>query len=347
MNVKKQMKEVFKLYFDDDILSITVKEENYDKYNDFRKYGFIETVSGKEYILKAYKNDYNKPEHVYAYAELSNTFKSSGINVPLFYKCKEHNYFTQYDFDNGRYLIWCEELLPYEVFEDRLNLSNNFYSTIGSFLGAMHTVSKDKNISYPWNSSLVLFDTFSSDDEFDENYENAKSFYTNLSSSDVNKNLLNNIWHTYNSKRDEVKKAYEKLPYGAVQGDLSLCNILSDEKMNPVAIIDFNQSGNDRFVSDMMQWAIYFVFNGTVKELTNELQSNLKDYYKGYTDNYSLNKDELSCINNLYNIIRPFRYYERENPVIEMINEGNFEEANRHLEWILHELTRDDIIEIL
>ncbi|WBW99299.1 hypothetical protein [Oceanirhabdus sp. W0125-5] len=80
-------------------------------------------------------------------------FRTNGINVPLFYKTKDNKYYTQYDFDDGTYLIWCEEKLPYEsmdkVNKENISLSSEFYSMMGSLVGRMHSVSKNNKISYP------------------------------------------------------------------------------------------------------------------------------------------------------------------------------------------------------
>lgn len=343
MNIEHQLREIFSRYVDVMISTIEIKEENHASLDDYRKYAFVKTISGVEFILKAYKNNYNSQQQVDGYAELSEVFRQNGINVPRFYKNKDNNYLTKHDFGDGEYLIWCEEKLPYEVFNNRTEFGTGFFKKIGSIVGRMHSVSKERKVSYPWNSSLVLFNTFTDLDEYDENYENAKSFYDALSDTCADQILLNHIWDTYNEKRDKIKMMYPLLPYGAVQGDLSFCNIMKDDCFDPIAIIDFNQSGNARYVNDMMQWAIYFAFGSRFGEKETSNWINFNDFLKEYSKHYILNDNERSCLNDLYNLVRPFRYYENESVVLEMLEKGKIEEANSYMELILLELTREDI----
>jgi hypothetical protein len=76
------------------------------------------------------------------------------------------------------------------------------------------------------------------------------------------------------------------------------------------------------------------------------MAENLKSYFYGYTQNYSMTKEEIECINSLYNIIRPFRYEVVES-AIEEAKQGNISKVNEHLGWVLCEMTRNDIVKYL
>lgn len=110
---------------------------------------------------------------------------------------------------------------------------------------------------------------------------------------------------------------------------------------NPIAIIDFNQSGND-----MMQWAVYLIYGYFGEGIKTDQEENLKNYFNGYTQNYTMVKEEIECINSLYNIIRPFRY-EMVELALGEAKQGYILKVNEHLRWVLYEISRDSIVKYL
>jgi Ser/Thr protein kinase RdoA (MazF antagonist) len=262
MDMDIQFNEAFNKFFNDKISEIKVVDRCYEDYDDKRYYAFITGSKGDKVVIKCYRNNYNTEAKAEGYGYLSNACMGSGINVPIFYKTNENKFCTSLVIKNETYLIWCEKFLPYETLlnkREEMSITPKFFYLMGEFVGKIHSVTRNQQICFPWNSAMVLFDGFSEENEYDENYENAKNFYGALIEYQVDKNLLEEIWDLYNKKRNQIRKGYDKLPSGGVQGDLSPNNILVDGN-NPVAIIDFNQSGNDVYVNDMMQWAVDLVY---------------------------------------------------------------------------------------
>lgn len=81
-----------------------------------------------------------------------------------------------------------------------MNITPKFFYLMGEFVGKIHSATKNKQIRFPWNSSLVLFEGFCQEDEYDENYENAKNFYETLIQYPIDKKLICDIWDLYNKR---------------------------------------------------------------------------------------------------------------------------------------------------
>lgn len=68
-----------------------------------------------------------------------------------------------------------------DTFENGYEEMNiNFLNKLGSLVGMMCNVSKKEHIHFGWNSPLTLFDKPFEEDEYDENYSNALTFYNGL-----------------------------------------------------------------------------------------------------------------------------------------------------------------------
>lgn len=315
----------------------------------------VKAENNESFVIKFYKNNYNTIEKVNGWATLARIYKKHEINVPEFKKFKDGNYSILNEYDGASYLVWVEEYICKKTLDDLnldKNMSENFLNQLGSCLGKMHNAAKKDNLKFNWNSPWVLFDKFSEDDEFDENYLNAYSLYNELKNLPVDVNLIENIWKDYNKKRDNLKNGYDKLPNGAVQGDLSTNNILVDDNNNMYGIIDFNIAGNDIFVNHLMEEGIFLSyasddFWNTPEEIL-KMESKLSNFIKGYCENYTLSPKEINKMKCLYQIIRPFRM-EKVYPTIRLAHEKkDFDKINKRLQWIYSEMnTPFNVLDIL
>ncbi|MCB2301028.1 phosphotransferase enzyme family protein [Clostridium tagluense] len=306
----------------------------------------VKTDNNQSYVVKFYKNNYDTIEKVNGWAKLAIIYKQQQINVPEFKKFSDGNYAILKEFEGKEYLIWVEDYLSGKTLDD-LNLgehiSEKLFEQLGKCLGRMHTAAKDKNLKFDWNSAWVLFDKFCEEDEFDENYLNAYTLYTELKKMSVNHDILEKIWENYNEIRERIKIGYDILPNGAIQGDLSTNNILVDTNHSLCGIIDFNIGGNDVFVNHMLQEGIFLAYWSddfwNTKEELLEMEGKLSKFLEGYCENYKLSPEEKEKMNDLYQIIRPFRM-EKVYPTIRIAGEGSIQEVNKRLDWIYLEMQK-------
>lgn len=315
----------------------------------------VKLENNESFVIKFYKNNYNTIEKVNGWAKLARIYKKHELKIPEFKMFEDGNYAILNEYDGASYLIWVEEYICKKTLDD-LNLDNNMsedlLGQLGHCLGKMHDAAKKECIKFNWNSPWVLFDNFSEDDEFDENYLNAYSLYTELKVLPIDLHLLENIWRCYNKIRDKLKIGYDKLPNGAVQGDLSTNNILLDDNNNLYGIIDFNIAGNEVFVNHMMEESVFLSYASddfwNTEEEILEMKSKLYNFINSYSENYALSNEEINKIEYLYQIIRPFRM-EKVYPTIRLAHEEkDFQEINKRLQWIYTEMNNPfNVLDIL
>lgn len=312
---------------------------------DEKRYIYVvQTASNQQFVIKCYCNHYNEARKVNGWARLAKLYKQHGVNVPEFLPFSSGEHAVSIAFENESFLVWVEDYLDLSSLDDidpNFSMDETLLKALGFTLGKMHHATQKGILSFDWNSPWVLFDTFCLDDEFDENYLNAFSLYTELSLFPIDHDLLGQIWSTYLQKRKQIQHQYELLPSGAVQGDLSTNNILLNSDHELSGIIDFNIAGNDVYVNHVMQEGIFLAFASedfwNTSAETKQMQRKFNQFLQGYTENYQMNGLELEKMDLLYQIIRPFRM-EKVYPTIRMAKEGQFVEVNKRLEWIKTEM---------
>ncbi len=315
---------------------------------DGERYIFtVETSAGEKLVIKCYCNSYNTPEKVSGWAKLAMLYKDNGLHVPLFMKFTNGEYATILERDGKPYLIWVEEYIHTAITDEKVifqSMNEAFYEALGACLGKMHSATKEKPLKMPWNSPWVLFDTFCEEDEFDENYGNVHDLYHELAQyQEVDQSRLDRIWTKYNANRAVIKENYKHLPNGAVQGDLSINNLIVNETCEFLGVLDFNIAGNDVFINHVMQEGIFLAyFSEAFWSTENELlamDKNFEIFMNAYLAYYALSSEEKALMKPLYQMIRPFRM-EKVYPTIRIAKEGQFDEVNKRLTWIEDEMEK-------
>lgn len=317
---------------------------------------FIITLkSEKKIVVKAYSDTITTIEKIQAWSKLAKDYKENKIKTADFLPRQDLGGYGVNVIDNDmEYCIWAEEYMSQPSLDA---VGNNgyegtdisFLNDIGSMVGRMCSVSKKSNVRFGWNGPYILFEKPYEDDE---NYTNALRLYNGLSgNNNINNELNQFIWETYNEKREKLKSFYAFLPSGAIQCDLSENNILVNEDENLSGIIDYNISGDDHYIAYAIQEFIFIAFEAYKEEWLDRehclyMEERFKALYKGFFGEYCLSHLESESINLLYNICRPFRF-DKVIITLRKANEGLYKEVNDRLDWMLRELTRTNISEFI
>lgn len=305
----------------------------------------VDTADSKKIVVKMYQNSYNTIDQVNGWAKLAKTYKDGKLNVPCFLMFDDGKFAITEVINDVEYLIWVEEYIEDPISEDEKirNMSPELHYDLGKYLGSMHTLSKANELKFDWNSPWVMFDKFCDEDLYDENYENVLTLYTELKKTSVDKSLLEKIWEKYNDKRNFIEIGYKNLPNGAVQGDLSVNNIILNSDYSLKGILDFNIAGNETFINHLVQESVFLSymsdsFWNTQDEL-NDMTDKFTNFISGYVSEYSLSDEEINKVQTLYQIIRPFRR-DKVYGTISHISKVEVDELNRRLKWMNDEMDR-------
>lgn len=117
---------------------------------------------------------------------------------------------------------------------------------------------------------------------------------------------LTMIKELYQSRRSQLKKEWDSLPYGPVQGDLCPYNLLfQQDKIS--AVFDYNIAGDEVLLNECIGVAVFLAWHYDF-----EGKETSEERYEAYIDAYEterpLSDHEKEMIPHLFAIIRAFRY---------------------------------------
>ncbi|WP_165921290.1 hypothetical protein, partial [Paenibacillus albiflavus] len=291
---------------------------------------------------------------------------------PMIQECAATN---SYSFDyvdtHGReFIVNAEEYKKYKTIEEyieektastadskeitanlkRYFASHSFRSQVYDSIGLIASTYKDQSL-VNWPSPYVLYDKFSEDEYSDGNYEFAEKFYFTVKQQSGDHQLMETIWSLYLDKKSRFESKYRNLPKAVFQSDLNDSNLLLDDQLNLVGIIDFNLSGTETILNYIICECLYFLRVDDLDKLGDwafmkQCDEHLAKAMSAVTKHYELSQQELDVINDLYNIVAPFRF-PTMHLFIKDLKANNGDKMDAMLEWIYYQLTRSDIHQLI
>ncbi|KHL97017.1 hypothetical protein QW71_03625 [Paenibacillus sp. IHB B 3415] len=303
-------------------------------------------------VIKMYSSSYVDSLRINSWKRLADCFREEGIVTPKFLPSLRGELAEGLMLEGCIFYIWVEEYIASKYqFGKEIKLEEQplsaFYR-IGQMKGKMHRVALENQIQCDWVSPWRLYEPFTAEDEYDENYSNASWLYHSFKDTKESGQAIEEIWSIYNDKRTELRDIYNYLPTGQVQGDFSPANFIVNAQDSIVGIYDYNLSGSDAFISDCIQEGIFLAYECYDTEWFDEehvqvMDMRFKEYMKGYTTEYPINDIEFKATGLLYNISRPARF-DKVALTIKKYNEKKIDEVNERLLWMRTEMKKPNII---
>jgi len=289
-------------YFEGTILSHRVFERNIEEYEDYRIRIVVEDDQSRGLIFKGYSNDYNNLSLSNSYCTFMDSLKEGDLAVPRVYRNQSGSFAKGLSFNDKYYVFWVEERIEGITLdrEEAFQVDGSFFRKIGQLLGDQHRLSRDKNLLLTCDTDFRL-----SPEGADENQENFKALLE-IASSYYKEEELEGLKKTYLGLRDLLSLHMNDLSYGGVQGDLSPNNIIMENQV-PTCLIDYNQAGNDIYISDMIQWGTYLVYGLFNTDEEEQMKAWFEAYRRGYEDKYHMDEAEIKCFPLLYILIKYLR----------------------------------------
>lgn len=309
----------------------------------------VEYNDGVKLAIKITNNGFTTPERINGWKELSQEYLESGIYTPQIVSGISGTCFFYTEIDNEKYIVYAEEQKKYKC-ANEFEPPVRFQDYADDMIQTIGIIANYGTKLVPWHSAYCVYDKFCDEDETDENYECAQNicmlFRKNTKGYD---DIIDKIWNTYTELRMSFVDEYRALPCATFQADLNETNILLTKDGKFVGLIDFNTSGTETILNYALCECISSPSRKEeLEELMNETSlkkadDELNHYMELVKKHYQFTEAEINAYLKLYHMIVPFRW-----PTYCLfrwaIKEKKEEYYRAILQWMLYQLTRDDII---
>lgn len=208
---------------------------------------------------------------------------------------------------------------------------------IGQLMAKIHNISEKGHCYIGANTifNVVGYNEVSGYDEFVKLGESGK----------IDSEMYQKIKKIYCIKIQRIKLLWDKLPRYATQGDFSINNLtyIGEE----LGIFDYNIAGDETFVGDMV---LEGLLTANEMDLADSLSDTnreelFKHFYKGYTSERPLTKDEQHIFNDIYSISSGLWFTKilyNENSLIKLVECNNYHKVNLLLQEIYNTLCNNN-----
>lgn len=251
----------------------------------------IETILHVRYVMKLLSDKWICVEEEEKRSEFSELLRVNGLPVPQKYKVK-NRYIGCFCFGEVEFKVTIEDYFG----ENLKTVSFGNIKTLGRLLADMHKISI--NHEYHLKKGSTYCALFSGRVGIDRIWGENKSIL-------LKANLYKKVKAIHEMSINKIKNMWTDLPIYAVHGDLGLLSNVTIYN-NQYGIIDFNLSGDEVLLNDMLiTWysSVYSFDIALILSLKERIE-NRKIFFSSYLNNRNLNTKEqeylydMACIIN-------------------------------------------------
>ncbi len=335
---ESDIKAVLKLYgFDMDFS----EQKEYINYHD--EYGWNVKVvlsvlleNGKRVVIKIVNikgddllEDREKTEKQSAFSEF---MRQNGIVTP---KCYTSNgkYCNEYVYSNLPCNVTVEDWCGEEITEINTEISYK----IGELMARMHILSLNNNYEIGCGT---LFSAAHQNDV--DAYEDFCKICENVY---LDQAVIEQIKKNRNEKLAAIRSVWDKLPKAAVQGDISINNLVYGKDV--LTVFDYNNAGDVVLVSDLVLEGLLTAYE---MDLPKGIDQSVREQFfpallKGYLSVRQLSEEEAEVAWNVYTLYHSLwfsRIKYNEDSLEKLVKNEDYLSANRLLTQMLTDMTEND-----
>lgn len=270
-----------------------------------------------------------KIEKQSAFSEL---MRKNGIITPMRYM-SNGKYCNEYLYNNILCNVTVEDWCGEEIKEINVDISYK----IGELMARMHIVSLE-------NKFEIGYGTL-----FSAAYRNDVDVFENFckicKNEHLDQSVVEQIKNLRNKKLDVLRAVWDSLPKAAVQGDISINNLVYGE--NELTVFDYNNAGDEVLISDLVLEGLLTAYEMDIPKGTE--QSCREQFFpallKGYLSQRKLSEEEADAawiVYTLYHSLWFTRIVYSEDSLEELVKKKDYESANRLLMQMLDDMTESD-----
>ena len=311
---------------------------NYDGKDDDGIIKIILSVvleSGKEIVIKILHegddllSERNKIEKQSAFSEF---LRLHGIKTPIRYTANG-KYCNEYMYNDLMCNVTVEDWCGNEIAEINTEISYK----IGKLMARMHILSLENQCEIGCGT-LFSAAYWNDVDSFSDFCEIGKN-------ENLNQEIIKEIKKLHDEKLEAIRAVWDKLPKAAVQGDISINNLVYGE--DELIVFDYNNAGDEVLVSDLVMEGLLTAYemdipNGTDKCIRKEF---FPAFLSGYLSVRKLSEEEASTawlIYTLYNALWFSRIVYNEDSLEKLVQKEDYASANLLLGQILTDMTEQN-----
>jgi len=305
---------------------------------------------GQEIALKICRNLFTTTTRVNGWQTLCEHYRRLGIYCPRIVNSLNGNAAEMVCQDGETFVVYAEELKKHRTMEE-LDPCPDYNEFRPEILKAVGKAASDTSVLLPWPSVYCLYDTFDTEDEVDENYQNAKEFCDTIRAHfPQHAAYADKIWMLFLQKREEFEPVYRLLSKASFQSDLNETNVLVDNDGAFAGLIDFNLCGTACVLYYILLPEVcgYRLQRDDIDQLSKKsfrhmCDAFLLDNLRMLSRHYTFSDMERKYFNLCYNTAVPFCYYMINDKLHYIIKENKPAYGKVILDWVYDQLSRDDL----
>lgn len=295
----------------------------------------VTLAGGRALVIKLVHEDDDfcaEMEKVEKQSRFSEIMRCNGIQTPVRYQT-DGRCAARFVYHGKPCIVtvedWCGEAIT--------EMTTDLAYRLGILMARMHTISLANRceighgtlFSAAWENDVDVFPRFCKIAE-DERLE---------------PELVRQIITLRNEKLEYLRAVWETLPKAAVQGDLSINNLVRSDK--GLVVFDYNNAGDEVLISDLVMEGLLTAYE---MDLPDDAPESCREtifpaLLKGYRSVRSLNEAESKAAWEAYTLYHGLwftRIVYRDGSLEKLVQSGDYDAANRLLKQMLEDMRKLD-----
>ena len=320
-------------------------EENFTEQKSFLHVihddGYVKLIfsvtldSGKMLVIKIQHEEADllqNRKNVENQSAFSEFMRIQGIKTPHRYQA-DGRYCNEYVYNDIPCNVTVEDWCGEEIKE----INTDIAYQIGELMGRMHNISLENECKIGCGTlfSAAYWNDVDAYPKFCEICEDEK----------LDRKIISKIKALREEKLEQIRSVWETLPKAAVQGDISINNLVYDSL--ELTVFDYNNAGDEVLISDL-------VMEGLLTAYEMELPEGVPESYrekifptllKGYLSVRPLSALECDMAWEIYTMYHGLwfsRVMYKENSLENLVKRNDYDAANQLLNQMLADMTEQD-----
>lgn len=291
--------------------------------------------SGKMLVIKLLHEDDDlatELQKVEKQSIFSEVMRRHGIKTPKRYQA-DGAYCREFTYHDLPCMVTVEDWCGEEITQ----ITTDIACQIGALMARMHSISLENKceIGHRTLFSAAYWNDVDSFPEFCDITKDEK----------LDQEVVARIKALRDEKLERIRAVWETLPKSAVQGDLSINNLVLDD--DGIVVFDYNNAGDEVLISDLVMEGLLTAYEMDLPEGTpaSHREQLFPALLKGYLSVRPLSKAEAAAAWEVYTLYHGLwftRIVYNDDSLDQLVKNGDYEAANRLLNKMLADMTEAD-----